>query len=164
MKKILLLIILSPIALATEFTSTEAIEFIKKDIYKVTSLAAECVDFYTSKTGDSSFSIDLRERHNEECGGDPDTSPTITTVSIYKNITTNEISASKYDVLCNRYISFDELPQTDYNCPAKKYCVYPSGNEEYGGVIHEGHNNIDHECALKDRDEPYGDLIRSYIE
>ena len=46
MKKFFALLFLSPLAFVAEFSSNQAISYIKEDLHKITSLDSECVGFY----------------------------------------------------------------------------------------------------------------------
>ncbi|MBS0349821.1 MAG: hypothetical protein JSR33_01305 [Proteobacteria bacterium] len=50
---------------------------------KITQLSVKCIRFYVNDTG-KDFNIDVREVHNLECGGDPNTEPRIITLSVDK--------------------------------------------------------------------------------
>ena len=177
---------MSPLAFSSEFTATDAIEVIKKDLHRVTSLKLECVDFYllntgkpyseglirpltegealTKSTADTpknnesfSFSFDLRERHNEKCGGDPDTAPRVSTINVSRDMKSNKIIARASHFFCGE-VKLDEY-SIDMDCPLRKYCVYPY-EKNRSGEIEGALRNIDDECPLEDENGP---LIRSYI-
>tara|TARA_B110000483_G_scaffold234459_1_gene304579 strand:+ start:38 stop:616 length:579 start_codon:yes stop_codon:yes gene_type:complete len=186
MKKLLTLLLLSPLAFSSEFTATDAIEVIKKDLHRRTQLKPECIDFYLLDSGKPyseglikpltkdealarstsdalknnkpvSFNFDLRERHNEKCGGDPDTSPRLTTINVSRDMKSNKIIARASHFFCGE-VKLDEY-SIDMDCPLRKYCVYYF-EKNSSGEIEAALRDIDDECPLGDPGEPF---IRSYI-
>jgi len=163
MKRILLVLLLPLFIFATEFSYDEAVSYIKKDLHKVTSLSFDCVAFYHDGPNYNneyiSYSFDLREIHNEKCGGDPDISPLITNMSISKNTVSMNISSSVRHFFCG-YVGLDEY-EISMECPKKKYCIYPSDNPDYP-TIAAVYRDVNKKCP--EIDEDGGALIRSYIE
>jgi len=186
MKKFIVLFLMSPLAFSSEFTATDAIEVIKQDLHRVTSLKLECVDFYLLNTGkpyseglikpltkDEAlaksaadtpknnkpvwFEFDLRERHNEKCGGDPGTAPRLSTIYVSRDMKSNKIIARASHFFCGE-VDLDEY-SIGMDCPLRKYCVYPY-EKNSSGEIEGALRNIDDECQLEGREGP---LIRSYI-
>ena len=186
MKKLLTLLLLSPLAFSSEFTATDAIEVIKKDLHRRTQLKPECIDFYLLDSGKPyseglikpltkdealarstsdalknnkpvSFNFDLRERHNEKCGGDPETSPRLTTINVSRDMKSNKIIARASHFFCGE-VKLDEY-SIDMDCPLRKYCVYYF-EKNSSGEIEAALRDIDDECPLGDPGEPF---IRSYI-
>lgn len=187
MYKFLFILLLSPIANSSNFLATDAIEVIKQDLHRVTSLKLECVDFYLLDTGkpyseglikpltkDEAlarsaadtpknnkpvwFEFDLRERHNEKCGGDPDTAPRLSTINVSRDMKSNKIIARASHFFCGE-VKLDEY-SIGMDCPLRKYCVYPY-EKNSSGEIEGALRNIDDECLKEDK--RYGTLIRSYI-
>ena len=186
MKKLIALLLLSPLAFSSEFTATDAIEVIKKDLHRVTSLKAECVDFYLLNPGKPYgeglikpltkeealvrsaadtpinnkpvwFEFELRERHNEKCGGDPYTAPRLSTINVSRDMKSNKIIARAWHHFCDE-VNIEEY-SIGMDCPLRKYCVYPY-EDNSSGEIEGALRNIDDECPLEDEN---GALIRSYI-
>ena len=66
----------------------DSIEIIDGHLDKFTSLSKECIDFYPiqyrERNNHKDIKIDLRERHNNFCGGDPSIAPRIKTIHILK--------------------------------------------------------------------------------
>ena len=119
MKKLLTLLLLSPLAFATELSYEEAIGYVKKDLAKLTSLDSDCVGFYFGKPNDSntSYSFELREIHNTKCGGDPDIAPIIASVKV-----SNTKKITVYNLLCNTYVDIDDY-SWDMVCPVANEMV-----------------------------------------
>ncbi len=186
MYKFLFILLLSPIANSSNFLATDAIEVIKKDLHRVTSLKSKCIDFYLLSSGKSYgegliepltneealarsiegapknnepfyFTFDLRERHNQECGGDPEISPRITTISVSRKKMSNKIIARASHFFCDE-VNLDEY-SIGMDCPLRKYCVYPY-KANSSGEIEGALQNIDDDCPPEDEEGP---LIRSYL-
>ncbi|WP_423383012.1 hypothetical protein [Burkholderia sp. LMG 32019] len=51
---------------------------------QLTSLKPECLDLYTDGADERTFSVDVHERHNAQCGGDPQTSPRLFSFEVNK--------------------------------------------------------------------------------
>ena len=158
MKKIFALLFLSPLAFVADFSSNQAISYIKEDLHKITSLDSECVGFYFGKSDDAKtyYSFELREIHNTKCGGDPDTAPLINSV-----IVSNTKKISVFNLLCNAYVDINDY-SWDMECPKRKYCIYPG---ESNNPLHTSatvFQDLSTKCPLKD--EKGNDLIESYIE
>ena len=43
--------------------------------HHLTSLAPDCLDYIVGDEGQTGVDIDVHEKHDEHCGGDPETSP-----------------------------------------------------------------------------------------
>ena len=186
MKKLIALLLLSPLAFSSEFTATDAIEVIKKDLHRRTQLKPECIDFYLLDSGKPyseglikpltkdealarstsdtlknnkpvSFNFDLRERHNEKCGGDPYTAPRLSTINVSRDMKSNKIIARASHFFCGE-VKLDEY-SIDMDCPLRKYCVYYYESSPTG-EIEAALRDIDDECPVGDPGEPF---IRSYI-
>ena len=76
---------------------------ISKKLYKFTGLTMECIDFYPLEYKEESdgffyLEMDLREKHNKNCGGDPATSPRITTIELTK------YPDNKTDIILDHYL------------------------------------------------------------
>lgn len=52
---------------------------------KLLSLPLDCVSFVESGEDNAYFHIDIREKHNEKCGGDPQSSPRIMSYQVHKS-------------------------------------------------------------------------------
>ena len=160
MKKFFALLFLSPLAFVAEFSSNQAISYIKEDLHKITSLDSECVGFYFGKSDDAKtyYSFELREIHNTKCGGDPDTAPLINSV-----IVSNTKKISVFNLLCNAYVDINDY-SWDMECPKKKYCIYPYNNPDWPNAktIASVFSDLTTKCPPKD--ENGNDLIESYIE
>ena len=113
MQKLLFFLLIAPLTFAAEFSSDEAISYIKEDLSKLTSLDSECVGFYFGELNDSntSYSVELREIHNTKCGGDPNFSPIIASVKV---LNTKKITV--YNLFCNTYVDIDNY-SWDMECP-----------------------------------------------
>ncbi|OOF53114.1 hypothetical protein [Rodentibacter genomosp. 2] len=64
----------------------QAIDLVEKSIIKnkLTMLKTECLSF-SYGGNDIYYEIEVRENHNEICGGDPETSPKLFTYTVNKN-------------------------------------------------------------------------------
>tara|TARA_B100000963_G_scaffold191889_1_gene166977 strand:+ start:328 stop:801 length:474 start_codon:yes stop_codon:yes gene_type:complete len=157
MNKILVLLLISPLVFADNFSVDDAINYVKKDLSKLTSLNSECVSFYVER-GDSKsgYWIELREIHNTTCGGDPDTAPRIESVIVSAD---KEISV--LNIMCNSYVDIDDY-SWDMECPKKKYCIYPGESDNPLHTSAAVFQDLRTKCPLKD--EKGNDLIESYIE
>ena len=82
------------------------VEQINSKLSIFTSLKPPCIDYYPisykSDNSDGEFEMDLRERHDSLCGGDPDTSPTISNVFFRKHIDDEEFQIYLWHWLCGR--------------------------------------------------------------
>lgn len=89
MKRILTLLCLSLItttAIAKPVKNIDqAIDLVEKSIVKnkLTTLKPECL-LYSYGGNDIYYEIDVRENHNEICGGDPQTAPRLMTYQVHK--------------------------------------------------------------------------------
>lgn len=61
-----------------------SIKLFNKHHQRFTTLSLECVLFYEGKETEQTFSIDIRELHNEKCGGDPQFAPRLFSFEIDK--------------------------------------------------------------------------------
>lgn len=159
MKKLLALFLLSPLVFADNFSVDDAINYVKKDLSKLTSLDSECVSFYVER-GDSNsgYWLELREIHNTKCGGDPDTVPRLASV-----IVSADKKLSVFNLMCNSYVDINDY-SWDMECPKKKYCIYPYNNPDWPNAKTSAavFTDLTIKCPLKD--ENGDDLIESYIE
>ena len=73
MKKLLALLLLSPLSFADVLNSDAAKDLAIKHLDKLTSLQPECVSFYFEGRNETKtkFWFEIRELHNKKCGGDP---------------------------------------------------------------------------------------------
>ena len=112
MKKLLALLLLSPLVSGEGFNFDIAKELIIKDLDKLTSLKSECVGFYFEKYNKTKtkISFEIREVHNKKCGGDPDTAPLIASVYVL-----NTAEVFVYNLLCNDYYRIEGY-SWDMNC------------------------------------------------
>ena len=158
MKRIITLLLLTPLIFSADFSYDEAISYIKKDLNKITSLEPGCVGFYLEKSDDAKtyYSFELREIHNTKCGGDPDTSPRLASVMVYAN---KKISV--FNLMCNSYVDINDY-SWDMECPKKKYCIYPGESDNPLHTSAAVFQDLSIKCPLKD--ENGNDLIESYIE
>ena len=159
MKKLLTLLLLSPLAFSEEWSSDIAISYVAKDLSKLTSLDLECVSFYVERgNSESPYWLELREIHNKKCGGDPDTAPRLASVMVYSN---KKISV--FSLMCNSYVDINDY-SWDVECPKKKYCIYPYNNPKRPNTKTFAivSTDLSIKCPLKDNDG--NDLIESYIE
>tara|TARA_B110000858_G_C17748705_1_gene448603 strand:- start:78 stop:497 length:420 start_codon:yes stop_codon:yes gene_type:complete len=66
------------------------VELLKPKLSIFTSLETQCIDYYpisyNSDDETTVFKMDLRERHDSLCGGDPDTSPRISSVTFRRYV------------------------------------------------------------------------------
>lgn len=64
----------------------QAVDLVMKSVEKnkLTSLKQSCLSFMPSDETEVYYYVDVRERHNEECGGDPETSPRIMSYQVHK--------------------------------------------------------------------------------
>ena len=158
MKKIFLILLLPPLVFSEEWSSDIAISYVKKDLFKLTSLDSECVGFYFGKSDDAKtyYSFELREIHNTKCGGDPDTAPRLASVMVFANKKINVFS-----LMCNSYVDINDY-SWDMECPKKKYCIYPGESDNPLHTSAAVFQDLSIKCPLKD--EKGNDLIKSYIE
>ena len=112
MKKLLALLFLSPILIANDFNSGAAQDVVIKHLDKLTSLKPECVSFYFEGRNETKtkFWFEIRELHNEKCGGDPYIAPIIARVYVTD---TKEIFV--YNLICNDYYRIDDY-SWDMDC------------------------------------------------
>lgn len=80
----------------TGVTEEEAIGILAQSFSEHTR---RCISFVTEATTPDYFDIALHEKHNEECAGDPATSP----VSVRFRINRFDKSISKYDAILGEY-------------------------------------------------------------
>ena len=160
MKRIITLLLLTPLIFSADFSYDEAISYIKKDLTKITSLEPGCVGFYLEKSDDAKtyYSFELREIHNTKCGGDPETAPRLASVMVYAN---KKISV--FNLMCNSYVDINDY-SWGMECPKKKYCIYPYNNPDWPNAktIASVFSDLTTKCPPKD--ENGNDLIESYIE
>ena len=112
MNKFLTLLLMSPIILGDELNFDSVIEPVLKDLDKLTSLNSQCVSFYLegyNKDRTKAW-IEIREVHNEECGGDPGTAPRIASVYV---LNTGEVYV--YNLFCNNYYRIEQY-SWDMDC------------------------------------------------
>ncbi|WP_439291473.1 hypothetical protein [Lonepinella koalarum] len=57
---------------------------VNKQQETLTRLPFHCVLFVEAKEIDNAFIVDVRENHNAQCGGDPETAPRLFSVEINK--------------------------------------------------------------------------------
>ena len=159
MKKIFLILLLPSLVFSEEWSSDIAISYVKKDLFKLTSLDSECVSFYVERgDSESPYWLELREIHNKKCGGDPDTAPRLASVMVFAN---KKISV--FNSMCNSYVDINDY-SWDMECPKKKYCIYPYNNPDWPNAktIASVFSDLTTKCPPKD--ENGNDLIESYIE
>lgn len=67
-------------------TFDQAVEKVIKSVKKnkLLNLPIECVSFYESEEAKTTFYIDVREKHNKKCGGDPETAPRLFSYQVNK--------------------------------------------------------------------------------
>lgn len=91
MKKILLTLSLTATIAAHAQTpihsEDDAIKAIIASIseHKLTSLPPECLSFYLMEESADSYEIEIREKHDDICGGDPQTAPRLFSYMVNKN-------------------------------------------------------------------------------
>jgi len=78
--------------------------------YQLTALAINCVSFHEGDVENGKKRIDVREVHNEKCGGDPKTSPRV--FSFQVNMATNEFKTDSHS-LSAEFESLDNLSKSD---------------------------------------------------
>lgn len=61
-----------------------AVKTFQKYHDRLTSLSIECVSFYERGESKLAFEVDVHEKHNDKCGGDPETAPRLFTLEINK--------------------------------------------------------------------------------
>ncbi|MDO4879517.1 MAG: hypothetical protein Q3966_09560 [Neisseria sp.] len=66
-------------------TSRQAVSQVIKSVekHKLTTLKTECLMFVDEETA-KSYLVDVREKHDEQCGGDPQTAPRLFSYEIDK--------------------------------------------------------------------------------
>lgn len=65
-----------------------AISLVEKavQVYKLTPLAIECLSIEMfSQSADSGYLVDVREKHTQQCGGDPMVSPRLFSIQVHPN-------------------------------------------------------------------------------
>ena len=79
---------LCPIAPKQVKSEEEAIILVEKavQVYKLTPLAIECLNIEMfSQSADSGYLVDVREKHNQQCGGDPMVAPRLFSIQVRPN-------------------------------------------------------------------------------
>ena len=83
------LLLLLPLIGFADTNKTEAISLIECNLSKLTALELACVSISQENTltlskyaDKGTFNFNVREIHNEKCGGDPETSPTIAFIEV----------------------------------------------------------------------------------
>lgn len=115
MKKLLIGLIM----LATGVVSAEPVKSFEHAVNKViksieknrlSGLPTECLAFYENTETDEFFEIDVREKHNEKCGGDPDFAPRLFSYRVHKK----DGSLCTDDILYA--IELNAEDPTDFSC------------------------------------------------
>jgi hypothetical protein len=83
-----------PAALTENQAIDRVLGAIKK--HRLTSLRAECLDFFFSDESATTYSIDVHEQHDAKCGGDPATSPRLFSFEVNK--TTGAMKTDALDI------------------------------------------------------------------
>jgi hypothetical protein len=78
----------------------ESYGLIKENLSKITKLPLECISYEFEQSANSQVDWSLRETHNPQCGGDPNTSPrsAFLRTSIKQN--NDDVSLYVYDTPC----------------------------------------------------------------
>ena len=86
MKYCLLLIIMIPNLVFSNMTTDQVVKKVQRSIVKhhLTSVKLSCLHFFIEED-DTNYFITIREHHNKQCGGDPDTSPRLFTYEVNKS-------------------------------------------------------------------------------
>ena len=86
----------------------EALALVRKSIVKnrLTALKEECYVFIVDDKP-SSYEIDVREKHNRECGGDPNTAPRLFGYVVDKNTGKMKTDGSVPDEYTGEYKDID---------------------------------------------------------
>ncbi|HEX5485459.1 MAG TPA: hypothetical protein VFX23_05640 [Limnobacter sp.] len=89
MKKILVSLSIATCSLgacaATVKSDDQAVDLAAKAVqkYQLTTLALECL-YFDTEDEKTKYLVRVREKHNEKCGGDPETSPTLFFIRVNK--------------------------------------------------------------------------------
>lgn len=92
MKKLTLFLALTALGLSVGVMAKpvksfdQAIDLVMKSVEKnkLTSLKKECLMFVESEQTDVYYYVDVREVHNETCGGDPETAPRLMSYEVQR--------------------------------------------------------------------------------
>jgi len=78
----------------------ESYDLIRKNLSEITKLPLECISYEFETSANSEVDWSLREIHNAQCGGDPNTSPRVAFLktAIYQK--NDDVSLSVYDTPC----------------------------------------------------------------
>lgn len=106
--------LITNIAMAKPVKNIErAIDLVEKSIIKnkLTTLKRECLSFDDNVDNhDAYYEIDVREIHNEQCGGDPEISPRLFSYKVYKQ--TGKLCTDSYEWA----IKLNAEDPTDFSC------------------------------------------------
>ena len=78
----------------------ESYDLIKENLSKITKLPLECISYKFEQSANSEVDWSLREIHNAQCGGDPNTSPRIAFLKTSIEQNNDDVSLSVYDTPC----------------------------------------------------------------
>ena len=73
---------------------------INQNLTKITGLSSACISFEYENASDSEVEWTLREVHNEQCGGDPDTAPRIATLKSFRDQINGKVTLAINDLPC----------------------------------------------------------------
>jgi hypothetical protein len=83
----------------------ESYGLIKENLSKITKLPLECISFEFEQSANSQVDWSLREIHNAQCGGDPNTSPRIATLRTISDKVDDVPFMEIYNTSCGCFIS-----------------------------------------------------------
>lgn len=78
----------------------ESYDLIKENLSKITKLPLECISYEFEQSANSEVDWSLREIHNAQCGGDPNSSPRIAFLKTSIEQNNDDVSLSVYDTPC----------------------------------------------------------------
>jgi len=78
----------------------ESYGLIKENLSKITKLPLCCISFEFEQSANSQVDWSLREIHNAQCGGDPNTSPRIAFLKTSMKQQNDDVSLYVYDTPC----------------------------------------------------------------
>lgn len=88
MKKFLFVLLFMPVFVIAKPVKNvdQAIDLVIKSVKKnkLTTLPMECLFFMESSSNDIYYEIDVREKHDQKCGGDPETAPRLMSYEVDK--------------------------------------------------------------------------------
>ena len=82
-------------------------DLIRHNLSEITGLSPQCISYEFENASADKADWTLREVHNAQCGGDPNTSPRIAFLKTATWQITNDVSLSIYDMPCGCWLLLD---------------------------------------------------------